>query len=158
MPTKKAVTTSLSDDLEVLLKNLLLHLANPDVAEADRLARVTVHLQTDRTIAVRAYLRMTDVLCCTTNSEVVEQYDAVLDNRYGRRYLVSTVCVEYGSAVDDIVNVPLAGLTHSVCQRNNLLVDATCLTVGVGLVVVAIQHLNLVDALQEDTAVTTSLT
>ena len=74
-----------------------------------------------------------------------------------RRNAVCTVFLEYRSSIDNVVYIPFAWLTHSVCQRRSLLVHTTCLTVYVCFVVIAVQNLNFVHVLQENTTVTTTL-
>ena len=72
-------------------------------------------LQLDRASAVHIHLRMTDILGGTADRYIVLQHYAVVDNRNGGRHAILAVLVEYGSVVDDVINVPLAGLAHSVC-------------------------------------------
>ena len=106
-----------------------LQLAYPDITETDRLTRVTVHLQLDRTIAMLHNAWQTDILGSTLNSKVVEQQHAIVDQSDGWVYLVCAILVEDRSVVDDVINIPLTWLTHGICQRTHLFVDATCLTV-----------------------------
>ena len=109
------------------------------------------------TIAVRHHTWKTDILGSTLNNEIVEQKHTILNNGNSWAHAICTILVENRGVVDDIVNIPLAWLAHSICQRHHLLVDATRLTIGVGLVVVVIQNLHLVLILQEYTAIASSL-
>ena len=88
---------------------------------------------------------------------MVLQYDSVVDDRHGRVGTVAAVVLEGGGGVDDVVHVPLTRLAHRVGEGDRLLVDATCLPVHVGRVVVAVEYLHLIQALQEDTTVAARL-
>ena len=97
-----------------------LEFAQPDVAEADRLARVAVALQLDGAVAVLHHAGQTDILGGTEDGKVVQQHDAVLDYGNGGMYLIRAVLVEDGGIVDDVVHVPLARLAHGVGQRHHV--------------------------------------
>ena len=73
-------------------------------------------LEDDGASAVLLHLGMTDILGSTADNHIVLQENAVVDNGNGGRYAVRAVSVEYGSVVDDVVNIPFTGLTHSICE------------------------------------------
>ena len=100
---------------------------------------------------------MADVFGCSTDDEVVEQNDAVLDDSYGRSYLICAILVEDRSAINDVINVPFARFSHCIGKWNHLLVNAACLAVAVCFVFVAVENLYLIFILKENAAVATSL-
>lgn len=114
-------------------------------------------LQDDRAIAMFLHLREADPLGRTEDLRMVLQDHTIVDHRYRRVRTVATILLEGRGGVDNVVNVPLARFAHRVGQWDRLLVDTTRLSVHVGRVVVAIEDLNLIHALQEDTAITTQL-
>jgi hypothetical protein len=64
---------------------------------------------------------------------------------------------EAGAAEIDVIGLPVAGRAHGVGERRELAVERRRLAVGVGLVVVEIQDLDLVALHQEHAAVAASL-
>jgi len=114
-------------------------------------------LEADRAVAVGLHLRMADILCRAPDGEVVQKYDPVLDHGHGRGPPVSAVLIEYRGSVDDVIDIPLARLSHGVRQRNNLLVNTSRLAIGVGLIVIVVQDLDLVLVLKENSAVAPGL-
>ena len=111
-------------------------------------------LQDDRASTVLLHLRETNPLRCTEDRGVVLQDYTIVNHCDSRVGTVRTVSFECWSGVDDVLHVPLTRFTHSVGQGARLFVDRAGLTVGVSLVVVAIQYLYLLHALLEDARVT----
>src|SRR5580698_10000296 len=62
-------------------------------------------------------------------------------------------CIEARAVPDDVVGLPLAGRTRSIHQRRILAIHGGCLPVRVRLAVVRIEHLDFVEAHQENAAV-----
>ena len=60
-----------------------------------------------------------------------------------------TVFLEYGSGVDDVIDIPFAGFPHRVGHWRRLLVYSTDISVDVSLVLVIVQNLHLVPVLEE---------
>src|SRR5258708_5949721 len=54
---------------------------------------------------------------------------------------------------DDVIDLPLTGRARSVGQRRTLSIQRSSPSIGVGPVVIAVQHLKLVSVHQEDAAV-----
>src|SRR5882672_1435859 len=54
---------------------------------------------------------------------------------------------------DDVVRLPLAWRPRGIDERGILAVDRACLAVGIGVVLIGIEHLELVYPHQEDAAV-----
>src|SRR6478735_6043288 len=124
----------------------LLELAHPDVAEADRRARITVRLQLDRRRVVLPVDRLPDVERLPLQLEaVLHQYAVVEGGDPGRR-LDRTVGVEGRRRPDHVVHLPFAWLAAGVDERDALLVNARRLAVDVGLVLVRVEDLQLVSA------------
>ena len=88
---------------------------------------------------------------------LVVQHHAVVDDR--DRGLAGDFAfgIEQRSFEDHIVGVPLPRLLHGVLQRGPHAVETAGLTVGVGLVVVHVEHLDLVEAMQEEPGVAAAL-
>src|SRR5476651_2814275 len=63
-----------------------------------------------------------------------------------RRRLQRSVRIKYRRHPDDVIALPLARLSNRVDERNPLLINASCLAVDIGLVVVGIENLQLVSA------------
>ncbi len=130
---------------------------DPDVAEADGGAGVAVRLKADRAIAVNNCTGEADELGCAEDFGVVLEKNTVLDNCHIGTVEVCAVFLEYGSGVDDVVYVPLAGFTHGVDQRRSLFVETACHAVYICLVVVAVKNLYFVFVLKEYATVAASL-
>src|SRR5262245_17500974 len=88
---------------------------------------------------------------------VVLDQDAVLEGGDSGFFLDPSVIAEDRRMIDDVVGLPFAGLAAGVYERRVLFVNRAGLTVEVGLVIVRIEHLNLVKSLEEDAAVSASL-
>jgi WD40 repeat protein len=73
------------------------------------------------------------------------------------------VRIKYRRHPDDVIALPLARLSNRVDERNPLLINASCLTVDIGLVVVGIENLQLVSGVaatgrrQKDAAIAARL-
>src|SRR5262249_35856264 len=77
---------------------------------------------------------------------------AVVEDRDGRGLLHLAVLV-VGGVEDDVVGLPLAGLAGGIDQRRPLAVERGGLAVGIRGILVAVEDLDLVAAVQEDAAV-----
>src|SRR5882762_3037615 len=84
--------------------------------------------------------------------------DRIVLHRDPRRVPYRTIRREPGAVENDVVCLPLAGGPAGVHERRGLSVHGSGLAVGVGLVAVRIEHLDLVMAHQEHAAVTALLT
>ena len=135
----------------------LLERTDPDVAEADGSAGVAVRLQTDRAIAVYYCTGEADILGGAEDFGVVLEKYTVLDYSYIGTIEICAVFFEYGSGVDDVVSVPLAGFAHGVDKRGCLFVKTAGHAVYVCFVVVAVEDLYLIFVLEEHTAVAAAL-
>ena len=91
------------------------------------------------------------------DGEIVQQDNSVLDYGNHRRHPVCTVLIEHGRRVYYVIDIPLSRLAHCVGKRDNLLVHASGLAVGVGLVLVAVQDLYLIFVLKIYAAVASGL-
>ena len=69
-----------------------------------------------------------------------------------------TVAVEAGHGEDDVVDLPLPRRQGGVDLRRGLTINRGRLAVGVRAVVVAVEHLDLVESLEKDAAVAAFLT
>src|SRR5690606_22073308 len=88
---------------------------------------------------------------------IVLYQHSVMEHRNAGLTGKDTIGIESGRSPDNVIGLPLAGSFCRVYQWNTLFIDATRLAVGIGAIVVAIQHLYLVQSLHEDTAVSTPL-
>src|SRR5262245_3682020 len=88
---------------------------------------------------------------------VILNQDAVLQDSERAFFLHSAVVTEDRRVVDDVVGLPFAGFATGVDQRRVLFINRAGLSVGIGLVVVRIEHLKFVTALQEDATVSAPL-
>src|SRR5262245_4924147 len=88
---------------------------------------------------------------------VVLDQDAVVEGGDRGFLLDPAVVAEDRRVVDDVVGLPFTGFAAGVDQRRILFVNRAGLAVEVSLVVVRIEHLDFVAALQEDSAVATAL-
>ena len=127
-----------------LCERSLLKLPKPDVAEADRLARIAVRLELDRRRPMAAVGRLAAVDGLAFKADMVLDQDAVVKGGEVGRRLQLSVGMEGRRGPDDIVGLPLAGRAHRVHQRRMLLVDAPRLAVDVGVVSIAVENLDLV--------------
>src|SRR5476649_129729 len=79
------------------------------------------------------------------------------------RRLQRSVRIKYRRHPDDVIALPLARLSNRVDKRNSLLINASCLAVDIGLVVVGIENLQLVSGVaatgrrQKDAAIAARL-
>ncbi len=114
-------------------------------------------LQDEGTIAVGDVLGQADVLGRAFDFGAVLYYHAIVDDGDTASSSAHAVHAPAGGSVDDVVGLPLTGRTTSVNEGDGLLVNGTRLTVGVGGVVEAIEHLHLVATLHEDATVAPAL-
>src|SRR5690554_1022574 len=103
------------------------------------------------------YLGKSDIGGGAADDRMVLDHDAVMQHGDSGRCAVGAVFLEGGRGIDDIVAVPLARFPHGVHQGRCLLVDAGRLSVHIGFVLVAVEDLDLVDSLQEESAVAATL-
>src|SRR5882762_10095080 len=135
---------------------LVLQLPDPDVPVA---RRVTVVLQEEgKPVRMRLVVRTRGVHGPAGDDRIVLHQRPVVQHRYPRRVVYRTIRREPGAVENDVVRLPLAGGSAGVHERRGLSVHGSGLAVGVGLVAVRIEHLDLVVAHQEHTAVTALLT
>ncbi|MNY45975.1 hypothetical protein D3C86_1811150 [compost metagenome] len=87
---------------------------------------------------------------------VLNQY-TVVDHGNVWRDAHLAVFVEMRCGVNHIVSLPFARAHGRVYEGHCLLVDRASLTVRISRVVVAVEYLQFVNALHENTAVTTAL-
>ena len=88
---------------------------------------------------------------------VVLHHDSVVEHGDAGRLLYRAVRAEARPPEHDVVGLPFASRPASVNQRRVLAVHGGRLAVGIGHVLVRIQHLHLVLAHEEDAAVTPAL-
>ena len=110
-------------------------------------------LKEDRSVTVRAYLRMADVFGSAPDLGIVLHEYAVVQDSDARRVKIASILIENRGGVDDVIDVPLAGFAHGVHERRSLFVDGSGLTVYVCLISVAVHYLDLILTLEIDTAV-----
>src|SRR6266853_833935 len=135
--------------------SLLRQLPDPDVPVA---RRVTVVLQEDgKPVRMRLVVRTRGVHRPAGDDRIVLHQHPVVQHRDPRRVAYRTIRREPGAVENDVVRLPLAGGPAGVHERRGLSVHGSGLAVGVGLVAVRIEHLDLVMAHQEHAAVTALL-
>src|SRR5947199_933819 len=118
---------------------------------------MAVILQHQRqSIGVWAVVRPAPVHRPTGDNRIVLHQHAIVEHRHARRvaYRVTREC---RPVEDDVVRLPLPGRAAGVDERWRLPVHGGGLAVGVGVVTIRVEHLNLVMRHQEDTAVTALL-
>src|SRR6266480_2268405 len=135
---------------------LLLYFPDPDVPVP---GRVTVVLQEEgQPVRVWLVARTPPVHRPTGDHRVVLHQHAVVQHRDPRRVPHGPVGREAGPSENDVVGLPLAWGSARVHERRRLTVYGPGLAVGVGLVVVRIEYLDLVVCHQDHAAVATLLT
>ena len=122
----------------------------PDVAELGALA---VILQSER-----CFRRMRRILVNFSVRRRADQLRVVLNddpvvNDGNVRWFVEFVALEPRSTLNDVVRLPLTGLTTGIDERWVLAVDRTRVPVGVRRIIVVVEHLNFVPIQGEDAAV-----
>src|ERR1044072_6960400 len=127
---------------------LVLQFSYPDVAVTDRIAVV---LEFERQLVgvglvgrPRLIGRWADQL------EIVLDQHAVEQHRHPRRTLERAVGFEMRAVEDDVVGLPLARPARWIYERRILTVHGAGLTVGIGVVLIGIEDLQLVNPHQED--------
>ena len=88
---------------------------------------------------------------------VVLHQHAIVQDRDRGGFLDIAFGIEPGSMIDDVVGLPLAGFASGIYEGGVFLVNRAGLAVVIGFVVVGIEHLEFVTALQKDTAVPSAL-
>src|ERR1051325_8866453 len=130
--------------------------ANPDVAEAHR---VPVILQFDRAFDDRGLVVVGEVTMAgraEVGRVVLHEY-AVAKRRDDRGLRHLAVRVEARRGEDDIIRLPFPRRPRGIYQRRHLAIERASGAVGVGAVVVAVEHLELVKAEQEHAGVAATL-
>ena len=107
---------------------------------------------------MRYIFRESDVFGCAFNFGIELDDNAIVyyGNMAGSNQ--DTIRVKSGGGKQDVVVLPFAGLTAGIGQRDTLFINGSCLSIGVGAVLVTIQNLNLVSVLQKNTAGPSPLT
>ena len=100
---------------------------------------------------------MADIFCYSAYRIVVDDKYSVVKDSYSRRNSVGAVFIEYRSIVDDVICVPFSRLSHRIYKWCLLFVDTSSLSVCIGFILVVVENLNLISALKEYAAVTSSL-
>src|SRR5438034_10141120 len=88
---------------------------------------------------------------------VLDQY-AIQKHGHARWTVEGAVRLEVRPMEDDVIRLPLARRPGGVDERRVLAVDRTGLPVGIGVVLIGIEDLELVPPHQKDPAVATLLT
>lgn len=128
-----------------------LQLADPDISEAHGIA---VILKRKREFIRSRFVRRPTSVCGRAGElDVVLHEDAVVKDGVARFAQELAVGIEARAVEDDVIPLPFARRARSVDLRWILTVDRGGLAIGVGSVVVGIENLNFVEALQKDAAV-----
>src|ERR1041385_8494273 len=124
--------------------------ANPNVAITHGLL---VILEDQRIfLALRGILRKLAVNGGPHQLLVIVQQNAVEEHgRIGGLYQLAVS--EYRRLEYDVVALPFAGLASCICKRRPLSIERAGLAIGVGRILVGIENLNFVQALQEYAAI-----
>ena len=123
--------------------------ADPDVAVANGVA---VILQEQRSVAVGFVVAEGAVLGIAVERLAVVGDDAV-EEEGDVGGADDFAAVEAGRLVDDVVDIPLAGLADGVDERGPLAIDRAGLAIGVGGLVEGIEDLDFVAAGDVDAAI-----
>ena len=110
-------------------------------------------LQLDRTLSMETVFRQPYVRCMTGDHRIVLDHHAIVDDRNPGRRKNRAIVAEPGRGEQDVVFIPFTRRTHHIFERRGLLVNASRLAIGISAVVIIIQHLQLVTALQENATV-----
>src|SRR4051794_26915118 len=150
-----AVTSAASGTYRrIMVLGIRLEWTDPDVAVADRVA---VILQRDRSFRGRRCVGIDLLVRGRPPERVVGVHDdaVVQDGDGGGR--VERLPLEAGPAERDVVRLPFAGWARRVDERRELPVHRGGLSVGIGRVLVAVEHLDFEQAEQVDAAVAAPL-
>ena len=101
--------------------------------------------------------RMTDIFSCAAYGCVVLDQDTVHQHRHPGLIQIGPILLEDRSSVDDVVTVPLAGLAHRIDKGRLLLVDRADHAVDIGFIVIGVKYLDLIQPLEENSAVASAL-
>ena len=127
---------------------------DPDIAISYRNAMV---LQQQRLESVRLVSRESDVGCISFQDVIVLDKDTIQQYRdHGWRYQLS-IRSEAGRFPENIIYLPFVRAGVRIGQRGLLFIDTAHHSIDVCRIILGIQYLHLVDALQEDSAVTLHL-
>ena len=89
--------------------------------------------------------------CMMNKDSVLQDGD---DSAFGKFALF----VKTRHLVDDVVRLPFTGTAARINKRWELAINRSRMSVGIGVVLVTVEHLNLNTAREEHSAVATSLT
>ena len=119
-----------------------LQAANPDVAVADWVIMI---LQRERQFFRCGRVRRPRVMRGRSGQlDIVLHQRSIVKNRYARRATQFSAGIESRTVKNNIVSLPLPRRPRRIHQWWILSVDGCGLTVGVGLALVGIEHLNFV--------------
>ena len=159
---RRAVCSSLKVELRrhpvrirCLCASLLVQLADPDVAESDGIA---VILEGDGLTHIMRSVCRAFMVSGGAGQFTIPLDDYTIEDHRDMCLGNEFVAVKARGDVDDVVGVPFTGFVDRVHHGRILTIDSAGETVGVGLVVVGIQHLDFIAvAAQENTAVAAAL-
>src|SRR5262245_29777461 len=138
-----AVAASLRNSRRLRTLFRAAQLSHPDVSIANR---VPVILESKWTVSVRRRVRVNLSMCGRPPERArVVHDDAVVNHGHDRRR-VELGRGESGRREHDVVRLPFSGLSRRIDEGWKLTVHGGRLTVRVGWILEAVQHLNLEDA------------
>jgi hypothetical protein len=88
---------------------------------------------------------------------VILNENAVVQHGHGAWFEESALFIEARGVEDDVVSLPLGRFPGGIDQRRMLFIDGAGLAVGISFILVGIEHLQFVAALQVDAAVAAPL-
>jgi len=118
-------------------------LADPDIAVAHRIPMVLQHQGTcgSCTRKLRRHRGISHNWDMVLNQHPIVQHCE-------RSWLNLTICTRFRGVKQNVVNLPLTWLAGRVHQRSVVTIERSCLAVEVGLVLIGIEHLDLVASLK----------
>src|SRR3984885_16042237 len=122
----------------------LRQLPPPDIPETERLALIAVSLQLDGRRVILLVEGLANIECLPFQLKVIVDEDTIEEDRSVGRCFDRAVVVEGGCSPGGVVDVPLARFAHGVGERDALLVETAGHAVHIRLVVIRVQHLQLV--------------
>ena len=108
-------------------------------------------------VGMRSIRRTLVVVRGPQERAVVLDEHTVVEHRHARGREHSPTGVEARRVKHDVIHLPFSGRTARVDERRELSIDRRGLSVGIGDVLVRIEHLALVVAHEDDAAVATLL-
>src|SRR5688572_29042129 len=100
---------------------------------------------------------MLQPVCWPPQLDIVLNQNAVVQECDPRRLEQPATSVETRTPENDVVALPLAGRTADIDQWRILAVNGSSLPVGIGLVFIGVEYLNLILSHQENAAIATPL-